>query len=142
MSSLNIKTLAVAAIAFLHLKDASETLLWTVPTDGSEKQPVGINVYGPGSKEYQAAQTKVSNRNMNRLRKHGKYDQSPEDKQKEQAQFLADITHSFSNVDYDGKTGRDLALAVYGDTSLGFIADQVADHIKEWGNFSPASATT
>ena len=103
---------------------------------------MGVSVYGPGSKEYQAAQTKVSNRNMNRLQKRGKFEQTPEEKQKEQAQFLADITHSFKNVDYDGKTGRDLALAVYGDTSLGFIADQVADHVKEWGNFSQASATT
>lgn len=137
--SFDIKSKAVAATSFLHLKDADENLLYDQPV-GGERQPVGVHVYGPGSKEYQAAQTKVSNRQVQRLQKRGKFEQTPEEKQKEQAQFLADITHSFENLGYEGKTGRELALAVYGDITLGFIVDQVAEHTKDWANFSQASA--
>jgi hypothetical protein len=142
MTAFNIKKKAVAATSFLHLKDADDLPMNTEPTDGSEPQPVGVTVYGPGSKEFQAAQTKVNNRAIARLQKRGKIEQSPEGKLKEQAEYLADITASFQNLDYDGKTGRELALAVYSDPSIGFVADQVAEHVKEWGNFSQTSSTT
>lgn len=140
--SLNIKSKAVAETSFLHLKDAQDNLMYTDPDKKGEKQPVGVYVFGPGSKEYQAAQTKLNNRAFNRLKKNGKFEQSPDDKMKEQAQHLSDITHSFVELDYDGLHGRDLALAVYGDRSIGFIADQVAEHVKDWSNFTQSSPTT
>lgn len=142
MSALNIKTKAVAATSFLHLKDASDSPMFTVPTDGSQPQPVGVTIYGPGSKEFQQAQVKVNNRAVSRLQKRGKFEQTVDGKLKEQAEYLADITQSFQHLDYDGLTGRQLALAVYGDPSIGFIGDQVSEHVKEWGNFSVTSSTT
>ena len=67
----------------------------------------------------------------------------PEEKQKEQVQYLAEITHSFENLDYDGLTsGRELALAVYGDATIGFVADQVSEFVKDWSNFTQSSPTT
>lgn len=140
--SLNIKTKAVAATSFLHLKDASDSLMFTEPTDGTQPQPVGVTIFGPGSKEFQQAQVKVNNRAVQRLQKRGKFEQTVEGKLKEQAEYLADITQSFQNLAYDSLTGRALALAVYGDPSIGFIGDQVAEHVKEWGNFSGTSSTT
>jgi hypothetical protein len=140
--SLNIKTKAVAATSFLHLKDASDNPMFTEPTDGTKPQPVGVTIYGPGSKEFQQAQVKVNNSAVQRLQKRGKFEQTVEGKLKEQAEYLADITQSFQNLAYDGLTGRQLALAVYGDPSIGFIGDQVAEHVKEWGNFSGTSSTT
>lgn len=139
--SINIKTKAVAATSFLQLKDASDNLMFTEPQDGTERQPVGVYVYGPGSKEYQLAHTKLNNRTVKRLQKRGHSDQTAEVRLKEQAEHLADITQSFQNLDYEGKTGRDLALAVYGDPSIGFIGDQVSEHVKDWVNFSQSSAT-
>lgn len=138
--SLDIKTKAVAETSFLHLKDAQDNLLYT--DKKGEKQPVGVNVYGPGSREYQAAQTKVSNRAVQRLQKRGKFEQSADEKKKEQAEFLADITQSFQNLAYDDLQGRALAVAVYSDSTLGFIADQVSEHTKEWANFSQGSLTS
>ncbi|MBB6578009.1 hypothetical protein HNP33_002077 [Comamonas odontotermitis] len=140
--TLNIKSKAVSPTSFLHLKDAQENLMYTEPDKkGAEKLPVGVNVYGPGSKEYQAAQTKVNNRAIQRLQKRGgKFEQTAEEKQKEQVHYLAEITHSFENLDYEGITsGRELALAVYGDTSIGFVADQVAEFVKDWSNFTQNS---
>jgi len=142
MNALNIKTKAVAATSFLHLKDSSDTLMYTSPTDGSQPAAVGVTIYGPGSKEFQQAQVKVNNRAVARLQKRGKFEQTVDGKLKEQAEYLADITQSFQHLDYDGLTGRALALAVYGDPSIGFIGDQVAEYVKEWGNFSATSSTT
>lgn len=136
--NLNIKTKAVAATSFLHLKDASDNLMWA---DENKTQAVGVTIYGPGSKEFQQATTKVNNRAVKRLQKRGNTDQTVDVKLKEQAEYLADITSGFQHLDYEGKTGRDLALAVYGDPSIGFIGDQVAEHVKDWANFSQTSAT-
>lgn len=139
--SLNIKSKAVAETSFLHLKDAQDNLMYTEGDKKNDKKPVGVNVFGPGSREYQAAQSKLNNRMVQRLQKRGKFEQSSDEKQKEHAQHLAEITHSFVELDYDGLTGRDLALAVYGDRSIGFIADQVAEHVKDWSNFTQSSQT-
>lgn len=133
---MSIKNFAVSETARLPLRDSADSPMYA--ENGSE---MAVTVYGPGSKQYAAAQTKQSNRLMNRLRSGKKVDQSPEDKLKEQAEFLADITHSFENVDLDGLTGRALAMAIYTDQSLGFVSDQVAKFTGDWANFSKPSAT-
>lgn len=139
MTALNIKTKAVAATTFLHLKDSGDNAMYA---DDAKQLPVGVTIYGPGSKEFQQAQVKVNNRAVARLQKRGKFEQTVEGKLKEQAEYLADITESFQNLAYDKLSGRQLALAVYGDPSIGFIGDQVAEHVKEWGNFSETSSAT
>lgn len=142
MTAINIKSKAVAATKFLHLKDSGDNLMYTAPGDGTDPQPVGVTIYGPGSREFQQAQVKVNNRAIGRLQKRGKFEQTVEGKLKEQADYLADITHSFQNLTYDDLGGRALAVAVYSDPSIGFIGDQVSEYVKEWGNFSTTSSTT
>ncbi|WP_225782670.1 hypothetical protein [Xenophilus sp. Marseille-Q4582] len=141
--SFKLKSTAVAATSVLHLKDSAENLLFA---DGAKmKQPVEVVVFGPGSKEFQQAQAKVNSRAVRRLQKKGKFEQSADEKLAEQADYLADITQGWNNIDaseFDGKTGRALSLAIYSDPSIGFIADQVSEHVKDWANFSPASSTT
>lgn len=133
---MDIRTKAVSETGRLHLRDAAEELMYTA--DGKE---VAVNVYGPGSKQYAKAQAAQQNRAVDMLKRKGKTDQTAEQRRQENAEFLADCTESFENVEYDGLTGRALAIAVYSDTSIGFIADQVAKHIGDWANFSKPSAT-
>lgn len=133
---MDIRTKAVSATGRLHLRDAAEELMYTA--DGKE---VAVNVYGPGSKQYAKAQAAQQNRAVDMLKRKGKTDQTAEQRRQENAEFLADCTESFENVEYDGLTGRALSIAVYSDTSIGFIADQVAKHIGDWANFSKPSAT-
>jgi hypothetical protein len=137
----NIKKYAVNPTARLPLVDASENPLFADGPDGKpdKSKPMAVNLYGPGSKEYAAAQAKKSNALMDRLRRKGKVEQSPEQIAADNAEFLADITQSFENVTYDDKQGRALAVAVYSDQSIGFIADQVAKHVGDWANFSKPS---
>lgn len=127
---MDIRTKAVQPTSRLELRDANDELL----------QGVYVTVYGPGSKQYAAAQSKQQNRMIDALKKKGKTEQTPEKKAAETAEFLADVTVSFDGLEYEGLADRELALAVYSDISIGFIADQVAKHISDWSNFSKVSA--
>lgn len=127
---MDIRTKAVQPTSRLELRDANDELM----------QGVAVTVYGPGSKQYAAAQARQSNRMIDALKKKGKTDQTAEQKAAETAEFLADITAGFEGLEYDGLEGRALALAVYSDITIGFIADQVAKHCGDWANFSKVSA--
>lgn len=127
---MDIRTKAVQPTSRLELRDANDELL----------QGVFVTVYGPGSKQYAAAQARQQNRMIDKLKSKGKTEQTAEQKAAETAEFLADVTVSFEGLEYDNLEGRALALAVYSDVSIGFIADQVAKHCGDWSNFSKVSA--
>lgn len=131
---MDIRKFAVEATSRLVLRDANDEAM---TDDGKE---AAVNVYGPGSKQFAKAQSLQNNRFVARLKKKGSADQSADQKTAEQAEFLADITESFENVEVDGLKGRALALAIYSDVSIGFISDQVAKHIGDWANFTKGSA--
>lgn len=133
---MDIKKLAVAETGRLHLRAADDELIYA---DGKQEKPIVVNVYGPGSKQYARAMAAQNNRMLDKLKKRGKADQTAEQKAQEAAEFLADCTESFENIDYDKLTGRELALAVYSDAGLGFIADQVSAFIGNWANFTKPS---
>lgn len=133
---MDIKKLAVKPTSKLHLRDGNDELIYA---DGDKSRPVCVNLFGPGSKEYARAQAAQNNRLMDKLKRKGKSSDTAEQRAAEAAEFLADCTESFENMEYDGLTGRALALAVYADVSIGFIADQVAKHIGDWANFTNSS---
>lgn len=128
---MDIKSKAVQPTSRLELRDANDELM----------VGVAVNVYGPGSKQYAAAQAQQQNRMIDKLKKKGKTDQTAEQKAAETAEFLADITVGFEGLEYDNLQGRALALAVYSDITIGFISDQVAKHCGDWSNFTKASTT-
>ena len=112
------------------------------PLMGEDLQPMTVTVYGPGSKQYARAQAAQQNRMIDKLKRKGKADQSAEEKAREQAEFLAGCTKEFSaNIQYEELKGEALHKAVYADTSIGFIAEQVGKHLGEWANFKKGSPT-
>lgn len=109
------------------------------------KTRLTITVYGPGSRPYVDAASKRQNRQIDRLRRKGKIDQTSDEKLAEEAKFLAAITVSFNGFNYPPlptATGHDLFIAVYSDPKLGFIKDQVAEYAGDWENFTSGSATS
>lgn len=132
---MDIRTKAVAPTSVLHLRDAADELML------DNGKPVTVNLYGPGSKPFANAQATQTNRMLDKLKRKGKTDQTAEQKQIEQAEFLADCTESFGNLTYGDLTGNAMSLAVYSDIEIGFVADQVAKHIGDWSNFYKPSAT-
>lgn len=132
----DIRKFSVSPTGRLHLRDAADELMYT--DDGKE---IAVNVYGPGSKQYAKAQAAQQNRMIDKLKRKGQTAQTAEQIAREKAEFLTDVTASFENLEYDALTGDALATAVYSDITIGFIADQTAKYIGDWGNFSNGSAT-
>jgi hypothetical protein len=145
MSKLDITSKRVNLTGVLQLKDAEDNLMFSDGADGA-KIPVTVTLFSPGSREYAQAGAKRSNRNLERLRKKGKVKIGADDTLAEGAEYLADITSHFSDnfafPPAEGSSGRELHLAVYGDREIGFIADQVAEYVGDWANFSKGSATS
>ena len=134
---MDIRKFAVEETSVLELRGANDELL-----AGDDGKPLTVTVYGPGSRPYARAQAANQNRMIDKLKRKGKTEQSAEEKAREQAEFLAGCTREFSpNIEYDGLTGETLFKAVYADTSIGFIAEQVGKHLGDWSNFSKPSTT-
>lgn len=154
---MDVRSKAVALTGFLHLHDADDE-----PMVDEKGEKVGVFLYSPGSKQFAKAQTTQSNKLVDKLKRKGKTDQTPEQKAKETAEFLTACTHSFTgNFEYSfaegdprhgqpavkgGDTDRNklepMAMAVYMDQEIGFIAEQIDKHIRDWGNFSKASTNS
>lgn len=132
--TINIKSRAVADTGILHLADETGEKMY----DGDK--PVTVEVYGPGSKVFLKAQSENEDRLINRMAT-GKSKQvdSPEAKARRQAEFLADTTVGFTGMGYDELQGREMHVAIYGDSSIGFIGKQVREFQADWGNFSKGS---
>ena len=135
---MDIRKFAVEETGVLELRDAADE-----PMLGEDSKPITVTLYGPGSKQYAKAQAAQQNRMIDKLKRKGKSDQTAEEKARETAEFLAGCTKEFSaNIEMDGLQGEALHRAVYSDTSIGFIAEQVGKHLGEWGNFSKPSTKT
>lgn len=134
----DITSVAVEETATLELTDANG-----VPLITKNKQ-LSITLCGPGSETFAQAEAKRQNRLLERLKKKGKAELTPEEQAAEQAEFLASITVSFNGFNYPpagDASGRDLFRALYRDRKVGFITDQVQRFVGDWGNFTGKSET-
>ena len=139
----DIRKHAVTPTAILHLRDANDELMYADDADGNPDltRPMRAVLYGPGSKPFKSAQTKSSNRMVERMKKKGKADLSPAEQARQNADFLVECTKSLENVEFDQLAGDALFDAVYMEPELGFIPEQINKHINDWANFTKPSAT-
>lgn len=119
--------------------EASDTATVTIiGLDGEPLQGDGgvveVEVYGPGSQEYQRAQTKIEQAAQTRafaaLRGKAK---TQDDGRADQVEKLVACTHEIRHLPM---APRDL----YDNPRLGYITNQVAKFIEDWGNFLPKPA--
>lgn len=136
---MDITTQAIANTAKLHLKDAAGLPLYS---GGDANKPVRVIIHSPGSDAYAQIETRQTQRALKRMDDNDgkRVAMSPDERRDQTAEDLADLTVEFENLTYGDKTGRALALAVYGDRKLGFIANQVTKFLGDWGNFKGAPA--
>ena len=135
---MSIRKYAVSETATLHLQDAEGNLIYA---DEEESRPVEIVLYGPGSKEFAAAQQRRQDAMVSKLQRGSRAKKlTQEEAEKMRLEFLVQCTASSNNLELDGQTGTELYRAVYSDRSLGFIADQVDRFMGDWGNFSTSAA--
>lgn len=129
---MDIRKLALTPTATIHLRDANDDPIYA---DEKMTKPVQIRVYGPGSKQFAAAEARNNRRIVESMGRRGK----KLDQAELRVDFLVAITDGFENIEYDKLEGEALYRAVYSDTTLRFIADQVHNFVHEAGNFTKSS---
>ena len=122
---------AVSNTTMVMLTDAEDNPM----LDDSGNQ-AAVEIYGPGSAQYAKAVANRNNRTMDRLRKKGKADLTPEQQGSEQVEFLTTCTKAMHFIDIDGAEGPALFREIYSDKSIGFISDQVNSWLGDWKNFT------
>ena len=140
----DIRKHAVEATSRLHLRDAHDAPLYADDPSGNadKTKPMVAVIYGHGSKQHAKWANIANNRFVQRLkRKGGKADQTEQEQAEERVEMLLIYTQSFENFAYGELLGEAAVRAVYEDPTLGYIADQVAAHIADWGNFVKPSTT-
>lgn len=133
---LNIRSKAVLAMITFQLCDADDTPLFQ--EDGVT--PVNVTVHGPGSAVYLKAQQSKSDKLLQKVMKGKEARLSVDEAAASQVEFLTAITESM-DVAYDDLDGKAKLRAIYSDSTLGFIADQVTKKVGDWGNFKASSST-
>ena len=128
----DVRKFALEQTAVIHIRDGADNLMYA---DKEEAKPMQIHVYGPGTKAYAAAEKRNTDRMMENLRRKGKAADAAEMR----VDFLSAITKSFENIDYDALKDEALHRAVYSDTSIRFIADQVNAYVGDTVNFTKNS---
>lgn len=128
---MDIRKFALTPTAVLHLRDAGDDLMYA---DEKQEKPIQVHLYGPGSKQFAAAEAKNSRRIMESVGRRGK----KADQAEMRVEFLVAITDRFESLEYDKLAGAALANAVYGDVTLRFIADQVYSFVNDTANFTQA----
>lgn len=138
---LELNTLAAAETGTLELRGADDAPL--LKADG---KPVTVTVYGPGSKPYIAATAARQNRLIARVQRGKGLAESPEEKARNEAEFLAAIVAGDDGLDIkdltDGLKGADKYRAIFSHPGIAFLGDQVAKFAGDWANFSKGSATS
>jgi hypothetical protein len=130
---LNIKNRAVSETLTFDLVDADES-----PLLGDDGKPCTVTIYGPGSKVFARATHAKSAKLMGKANRVS-VNALVEEATRQNTEFLVAITESIE-LAYDDLQGEEKLRAIYSDTSIGFIADQVLKKAGEWGNFKPGSA--
>lgn len=128
---MDIRQYAMSPTGVLHLRDAADNLMYA---DDARKKPMRIHLYGPGSREYQNAEKRNSNRMMEGFRRKGR---AP-DPLELRIDLMTAVTQRFENIEYDGLKDEALYRAVYNDPELRFVRDQVDVYLSETANFTKA----
>ncbi len=137
--NLNKHALATAATFHQFTDPASGELI--VETDeagnkvldgeGKEK-PVGVMVFGPGTKQYRAAQTAITDEAIERKRKKVTAAMI----NSAGLELIARTTESFVNFDYEGKPASlEVNRLFYGDERFLHFKDQVQEKMGDFGGF-------
>lgn len=128
----SIKKLAIEPTGTMLVRDAAGDEV------SDENGAWSITFHSPGTKLYQKALHKFQESKGGGLaaimkgRSNEKSD--PEKDTRDLAEFLADVTISFNNFDYEGRTGRPAFYAAYSDIELD-LAAQGNKYLGDRGNF-------
>lgn len=131
----NIKTLAIAVSAAMAVCNVEGEAQFTEAGNA-----LTITFHSPGTKKFQQAkhnfEKKKSNSVMAMMSGKSEQGRGWEDDTRDLAEFLADVTISLDNFNYDDRApGKDTFMALYSDIELGHIAEAANKFLGDRGNF-------
>lgn len=149
---MSLKAKKLNPTSFLHFKDAEGQLMYADLPDGTPDtaRPIGVNLYGPGSREYIKAREEFDSDTFMRMQAGTLKSNQPEHAQK--VKFLSACTHSWVNVDVPDESegaapgamlsGDALTAAIWPDPGFVYLVDQAELYIVKNRNFTqkPAKA--
>lgn len=114
------------------------------PMLGEGGKPCSVTTWGPGTKQFLAAESRANSRVVKRVRVKGNAEPTYEEDLAHKATFLADITVSLNNFTYQNgdPKARETFFALYSDPKLGFIVKRVNGEAGDWGNVLKPSETS
>lgn len=126
----NIRSLAPSETAFMQLRDIEGT-----PQFAEDGSAPGIEYYGPGTREYRAAQSKY----FTKLKKlvDNKKDNDIDAVTAVRIEYLAEVTKGLVGFDFDGG-----AKALYRDIEFSHIFEDGFKFVGEQGNFKKSFETS
>lgn len=127
----NINSKEVSETTLLHLVDpATDEKMYA---DDKEKEPLTIELYSKGSKQYRNALAAVKRKSVKRNNKVQSLEVDIEDN----AEFLATVSKVAVNFDMNGKPidSYEAFKELYGNPKLFWIRDQVDATIQDTANF-------
>lgn len=140
--SLKNSRYALEPAATLHLRDGNEELMYADGTDGKpdKTKPMLWKLFGPGSTQHASAKAVASARAMDRFKKKGKTDASPEEQAGDLTKFILSCTDSTENIDYDGNLkDHEMRKALLNDPEFSYIPAQIDKYLGDTANFTKAS---
>lgn len=112
------------------------------PMFNDHQERLTITIYGPGSTQFQKAQSARNRAMMEYFRKGSKKLKDGEQRELD-AEFLASCTSSFNGFGYQSyPPGHEMFKAAYLDASIGYITEQVNKELGDWSNFTSPPQTT
>lgn len=135
---MSLKKYSLIEKATLHLQDPAGNLMYV---DDEFNEPVTLDLYGIGSKEYQNAERKRQDAFASKLRRYKNKTIPTEELEEIRTEFLVDCIAASQNFELDGLEGKDLYRAVFSDRSLVFITEQVERFVGDQTNFMPKPLT-
>lgn len=138
----SLKKLAIEPTGTMEVEDAAGNVMRN--EDGSVWS---ITFHSPGTKEFQKAYHAFNEKKKGGLKAvfaRGQEKTDPAQDVNDLADFLAAVTISFNNFDYEGRGGHAAFRAAYADIEVGHVAEQANKYLGDRGNFwkppAPSSA--
>jgi hypothetical protein len=147
ITSLTTQKETIMALSDYEVRDYEAVILADAKGDpiiGDDGKHIVVEIYGPGSIFYAQAEAKSNSAAIDKLRKKGKTETSPEQSLIETAEYLATCTRSITDNAkswFPGREGKDLLMAMYTHRPIGYIRDQLSAVLKDWANFIKPSTT-
>jgi len=124
----------IPTVGYVRVKNAGGSIMADANGDGAYSR-----MHSPASKVWEVANAARRRKLMQKVREQGGKIEAAVEDPEDIIDFLCAITEEFINLEVplpEGESGaKAMVRAIYSNSRLGFIRDQMDDDQKDWGAF-------